>query len=96
MHRDLYNVKLLAEHWGVSDSLIYNEIKKGKLKAFSLGRNTIRIKREAVEEYELASIQAMEAELALRAEVGPGKSHPLGTIRTQREMDEIARDIRRR
>lgn len=50
-----YSVALLAERWGTSDQFVYDQIKAGRLAAFKLGNKLIRIRPEAVDEYEAAA-----------------------------------------
>lgn len=54
-------VTMLAERWGTSDTFVYDEIKRGRLRAFRLGAKLIRIRLDAVEEYEAAGIVQAEA-----------------------------------
>ncbi len=42
----------VAQHWGVSTTFVYDQIAAGKLEAFRLGGKLIRIKPEAVADYE--------------------------------------------
>ena len=52
-----YTVALLAKHWGVSDTFVYEQINGGRLKSFKLGNKLIRIRPEWVSEYELQACQ---------------------------------------
>ena len=45
-------VAQLAEHWQVSDTFIYDEIKAGRLEAFKLGGKLWRVSPQAVVAYE--------------------------------------------
>lgn len=47
-----FTVARLAEHWQVSDTFVYDEIKAGRLEAFRLGGKLIRVSAKAVVEYE--------------------------------------------
>ncbi len=49
-----YTVASLAERWGTSDTFVYDQIKAGRLRAFRLGGKLIRIRPDAVDEYEKA------------------------------------------
>lgn len=58
----VYTAAGLAALWGVSDQFIYDEIRRGRLKAMRFGGKLLRVRREAVEEYEQqASLAAIEA-----------------------------------
>lgn len=58
-------VAMLAERWGTSDTFVYDEIKRGRLRAFKLGGKLIRIRVDAVEQYEAAGIVQAGAPAAL-------------------------------
>lgn len=45
-------VGMVAERWGVSDTFVYDEINRGRLKAFKLGKKLLRVKPEWIDEYE--------------------------------------------
>jgi excisionase family DNA binding protein len=47
-----YSVKRLAEAWGCSRTTIYTMIEEGRLKAFPLGRRSMRITEEEKLRYE--------------------------------------------
>ena len=47
-----FTVATLAEHWGVSDTFVYDRIGARELQAFKLGGKLWRIRPEAVEDYE--------------------------------------------
>ena len=47
-----YTVAALADYWGTSQTFVYDQIRAGRLKAMRFGGKLIRIKPEAVEEYE--------------------------------------------
>ena len=48
----VYSVAGLAPLWGVSDQFIYDEIRRGRLKAMRFGGKLLRVRLDAVEEYE--------------------------------------------
>jgi len=50
-----FTVAVLADHWGVSDTFIYDQIGSGRLRAFKLGNKLLRIAPDAVAEYEAAA-----------------------------------------
>jgi len=52
MIRKPFTVAALAEHWQTSETFVYSQISADRLKAFKLGGKLLRIKPEAVEEYE--------------------------------------------
>lgn len=45
-------VAMVAQHWGTSDTFVYDQIKAGRLAAFKLGGKLIRVRPSAVAEYE--------------------------------------------
>lgn len=47
-----FTVARLADHWGTSETFVYDQIRAGRLKAMRFGGKLIRIKPEAVDEYE--------------------------------------------
>lgn len=47
-----YTVAQLAEHWGVSDTFVYDEINRGRLGHLRLGGKLLRVPVSAVAEYE--------------------------------------------
>jgi excisionase family DNA binding protein len=47
-----YSVTSLAKCWGVSTTMVYEEIRSGRLEAFKLGGKLYRIRKETVEAYE--------------------------------------------
>lgn len=49
-------VAMVASRWGTSDTFVYDQIKCGQLRAFKLGNKLLRIKLEAVEEYECRAV----------------------------------------
>ncbi len=48
---DFFSPKGVAEHLGVNPSLIYAEIRSGRLRAVKIGTKVLRVPREALEEY---------------------------------------------
>lgn len=50
--KTMYNIATLAKHWGVSDTLVYNMLKTGKLRGMRVGPKVMRIKAEWVMAYE--------------------------------------------
>lgn len=87
----VYTVAGLAALWGVSDQFIYDEIRRGRLKAMRFGGKLLRIRREAVEEYEeqasLAALDNPPTAQAAGSEVFP----PQPSYRT---AEEAAHDMR--
>lgn len=53
----VFTPETLAEHWQCSARHIRNLVKEGRLTAFRLGGTLLRIKREAVEEFEASNIE---------------------------------------
>ena len=47
-----YTVAQLAAHWQCRDTFVYDRINGGELPAFRLGGKLLRIRRQAVEDYE--------------------------------------------
>ena len=48
----VYTVAGLAAVWGVSDQFIYDQIRRGHLRAMRFGGKLLRVRLDAVEEYE--------------------------------------------
>jgi len=75
------SVAELAAHWGCSDTFVYDQIKAGRLKAMRFGGKLLRIRPEAVEEYECrANLGASEnspAGATMDQPIGPGASNML-------------------
>jgi len=62
MNERPYTVATLAQRWGCSDTFIYDQIKAERLQAMRFGGKLLRIKPEAVEEYECrATLGASDA-----------------------------------
>lgn len=61
-----YKVAEVAEHYGVSLSTIYREIKAGRLTAFRIGtgRGTVRVPADALAEFDSAAMVAARAGVA--------------------------------
>lgn len=90
-----FTVAALADHWGTSDTFIYDQIKAGRLKAMRFGGKLIRIKPEAVEEYECQAVltdseSSPEPERTER-DTGPTASN--GMTRQDRTAVRLARQI---
>lgn len=92
-----YTVASLADHWGTSDTFIYDQIKAGRLQAFKLGGKLIRIKPEAVEEYECQGIHGRSASLPAneQTEHDTGASASNGLMPEDRTASRLARLIDR-
>jgi excisionase family DNA binding protein len=91
----VHTVASLASEWGVSDTFVYNEIAAGRLRAFRLGGRLLRIRREAVEEYECRGIaggsgSSPDAETTARP-TGLGASS--GPTPEERTDSRLARQI---
>lgn len=92
-----YTVATLADHWGTSPTFVYNQIKAGLLQAFKLGGKLIRIKPEAVEEYECrSSLGASDASPENSRTAAPtGHSASSGQTKADRTASRLARQIER-
>lgn len=87
----VYTVAGLAALWGVSDQFIYDEIRRGRLKAMRFGGKLLRVRQDAVEEYEcqasLTGSENLPEPEATDPSIGPTPS-------SYRTAEEAAHDIR--
>jgi len=92
-----YTVAGLAAHWGTSDTFVYDQIRAGKLKAMRFGGKLIRIKPEAVEEYEcqatLGNSDGLPEPERTEADTPIGASN--GLTNEERTASRLARMIER-
>lgn len=91
-----YTVASLAEHWGCSDTFVYDELHAGRLQGFKLGRKLWRIRPEAVEEYECrGSLGGSESSPANDQAVDPttGRGASSGLTSEERTASRLARQI---
>lgn len=92
-----FTVAALAAHWGTSDTFVYDQIKAGRLKAMRFGGKLIRIRPEAVEEYEcqalLTDSESSPAPATTDQATGAGASNGMTT--TDRTAARLGRLIDR-
>lgn len=70
-------VQMVAARWGTSDTFVYDQIKSGRLSAFKLGNKLIRIKPEAVDQYEQnGAVESAQSDFS-----NPAGEVPVGTDR---------------
>jgi len=93
----VYTVAGLAALWGVSDQFIYDEIRRGKLNAMRFGGKLLRVRRDAVEEYEQrASLVVTDepAEPTIHDLCQPPPSFSAGAARHGMRLERRARPAR--
>ena len=60
VHKEVFNVRMLAERWGCTESHIYSLIRKGQLRTFKIGEHSIRIRAQEVERFETRDLFCAE------------------------------------
>lgn len=86
-----FTVAKLAEHWEVSETFVYDQIKAGRLRAIRLGGKLLRIKPDAVEDFECQHTESASSDASATMEPHTGPSPSGGLTIEERTAFRLAR-----